>query len=98
MKYLISWTLILGLSALAFGQNASGNEALKLKLNEQGSHYFQFTFLNQTWVRWNQSNPGSLVMGPAMGMPYPCLEQARWFMPSLPIYGPAIMRTSAIAG
>lgn len=84
--------------ALAFGQNASGNEALKLKLNEQGSHYFQFTFLNQTWVRWNQSNPGSLVKGPAMGMPYPCLEQARWFMPSLPIYGPAIMRTSAIAG
>lgn len=63
MKYLISWTLILGLSALAFGQNASGNEALKLKLNEQGSHYFQLTFLNQTWVRWNQSNPGSLVMG-----------------------------------
>jgi len=38
-------------------------EALKFNLNEDGSHYFQFTLLNQTWVRFNQSNPGTLVEG-----------------------------------
>lgn len=42
---------------------AKEKEALKYNLNESGSHYFQVTFLNQTWVRWNQSNPGTLVEG-----------------------------------
>lgn len=36
-------------------------DALKFNLNTEGSHYFQVTFLNQTWVRYNQSNPGTLV-------------------------------------
>lgn len=36
---------------------------LKLKLNDDGSHYFKLTFLNQTWVRYNQSNPGTQVLG-----------------------------------
>ena len=35
---------------------------LKFSLNEDGSHYFQVTFLNQVWVRLNESNPGSTVM------------------------------------
>lgn len=30
--------------------------ALKFNLNEDGSHFFQVTFLNQTWVRFNESN------------------------------------------
>lgn len=30
--------------------------ALKFNINEDGSHFFQVTFLNQTWVRYNQSN------------------------------------------
>lgn len=36
-------------------------EALKFNINQSGSHYFQFTVLNQTWFRYNQSNPGTLV-------------------------------------
>lgn len=35
---------------------------MRLKLNEDGSHYLKWTFLNQVWLRYNQSNPGSLVL------------------------------------
>ena len=38
-------------------------DALKFNLNEDGSHYFQATFLNQVWARYNESNPGTTVMG-----------------------------------
>jgi len=38
-------------------------EALKINLNADGSHYFQFTVMNQTWVRFNESNPYTLVEG-----------------------------------
>jgi hypothetical protein len=35
---------------------------LKLNLNEEGSHYLKATFLNQVWLRYNESNPGTLVL------------------------------------
>lgn len=35
---------------------------MKLTLNDEGSHYVKATFLNQVWLRFNQSNPGSQVM------------------------------------
>ncbi len=35
---------------------------LKLNLNEDGSHYFKATLLNQIWFRYNQSNPGTHVL------------------------------------
>jgi hypothetical protein len=38
-------------------------EEMKLKLNEDGSHYLKWTFLNQVWLRYNQSNPGTTVIG-----------------------------------
>lgn len=38
-------------------------EELRLKLNEDGSHYIKTTFLNQIWFRYNQSNPGTTVLG-----------------------------------
>ncbi|HEX8529566.1 MAG TPA: hypothetical protein VF646_06065, partial [Cytophagales bacterium] len=38
---------------------------LKYNLNESGSHYVKVTFLNQTWLRYNQSNPGTTVNGEA---------------------------------
>lgn len=38
-------------------------EALKYSLNESGTHYFQATFLNQLWLRYNESNPGTLADG-----------------------------------
>jgi hypothetical protein len=38
-------------------------EEMRLKLNEDGSHYLKWTFLNQVWLRYNDSNPGTTVMG-----------------------------------
>jgi len=38
---------------------------LKFNLNEDGSRFFQFTFLNQAWLRYNESNPGTTVEGTA---------------------------------
>ena len=35
--------------------------ALKFNINDDGSHYFQVTFLNQTWLRYNQSNDSSTL-------------------------------------
>lgn len=40
---------------------APEKDALKFNLNQSGSHYFQFTVMNQTWVRYNESNPGTMV-------------------------------------
>src|SRR3990170_2384956 len=37
-------------------------EEMKLKLNEDGSHYLKWTFLNQVWLRYNESNPGTTVL------------------------------------
>jgi hypothetical protein len=38
-------------------------EEMRVKLNEDGSHYLKGTFLNQVWLRYNDSNPGTLVLG-----------------------------------
>ena len=38
-------------------------DELRLKMNEDGSHYLKMTFLNQVWFRYNDSNPGTTVMG-----------------------------------
>jgi hypothetical protein len=35
--------------------------ALKFNLNEEGTHYFQVTFMNQTWLRYNESNDGTTL-------------------------------------
>lgn len=35
--------------------------ALKFNINDDGSHYFQATFLNQTWLRFDESNPGTTL-------------------------------------
>jgi hypothetical protein len=65
MKY-----FILGL--LAFTSQAQDSlkavpekNELKYNLNTSGSHFFKVTFLNQTWVRYNNSNPGTTVMAEA---------------------------------
>ena len=36
-------------------------DALKFNINAEGSHYFQATFLNQAWLRYNQSNDGTTL-------------------------------------
>lgn len=74
MKRTILITLFItgGLHALAQVQTdpapqpkstANTIDEMKLKLNEDGSHYLKWTFLNQVWFRYNQSNPGTAVMG-----------------------------------
>ena len=60
-KSFLAFGLLLCFSS--FAQTSIESEALKYKLNESGSRFFQVTFLNQTWLRFNQSNPGTLVLG-----------------------------------
>ncbi len=38
---------------------------LKYNLTPDGSKYIKATFMNQVWVRWNESNPGTTVNGDA---------------------------------
>lgn len=71
MKNKILWVLLFtGSISILQAQSADSlmqapprqaeKNALKFNLNSDGSHYFQATFLNQTWVRYNESNPGTL--------------------------------------
>lgn len=62
MKQIAGILLFLVIGTCAFSQNSEITE-MKLKLNESGTHYLKGTFLNQVWLRYNQSNPGTLVMG-----------------------------------
>jgi hypothetical protein len=74
MKNLILTITILSTTLSVFGQatTEAANDAkpktfsideMKLKLNDDGSHYLKWTFLNQVWFRYNQSNPGTTVIG-----------------------------------
>ncbi len=47
----------------SFSQNADEDEKrdLKFNLNKTGTKYFKFTITNQVWVRFNESNPGTIV-------------------------------------
>jgi len=57
--------LIILLAVLLFGNQihaqALKNNEIKFGLNEDASNYIKLTFVNQTWMRWNQNNPGSVV-------------------------------------
>ncbi|MFZ9732644.1 MAG: hypothetical protein ACO31C_02600 [Schleiferiaceae bacterium] len=57
-------TIVIGAlgMALALPWTAS-SQNLRTNLNESGSEYLQFTWLNQVWLRANQSNPGTTVNG-----------------------------------
>ncbi|MFM6914221.1 MAG: hypothetical protein ACKOUQ_04885, partial [Aquirufa sp.] len=55
--------LILVISPFLPAMAQADNEALKFKLNESGSHYFQATLLNQVWLRSTENNPGTTVEG-----------------------------------
>lgn len=65
-NFLILYSISLLLTANVYSQTQTPpaeREEFKLNLNERGNHYLKFTFLNQVWLRYNQSNPGSLVLG-----------------------------------
>lgn len=61
MKKLTLLSIIILSFNVSFAQNTPVDE-LKLKLNEDGSHYLKWTFLNQVWIRFNESNPGTTVL------------------------------------
>jgi hypothetical protein len=66
MKKILLSFVLLAMSLMTFAQQTTTEkekekEALKFNLNSDGSHYFQVTFLNQTWLRYNQNNPGTTL-------------------------------------
>ncbi|MBL7899389.1 MAG: hypothetical protein JNJ99_12700, partial [Crocinitomicaceae bacterium] len=36
---------------------------MKINLSDDGKEYLKFTFLNQTWLRYTDANPGTTVNG-----------------------------------
>ncbi len=63
MNKIIASLALLCVSILSFAQEKPKEiTELKLNLNEDGSHYLKATFLNQVWLRYNESNPGTLVL------------------------------------
>ena len=62
-KYIILLIGIIFPLALLAQSTAGEIEEMKLKLNDSGSHYLKATFSNQVWLRYNQSNPGTTVLG-----------------------------------
>lgn len=60
MKNILLTFLLTGFFLSAWAQ--SEKEEIKLDLSDDGAHYLKFTFLNQTWVRFNNSNPGTIVL------------------------------------
>jgi hypothetical protein len=54
-------------SSMALAQTKPADENLRndirYNLNNSGSHYVKFTFTNQTWLRLNENNPGTTVLG-----------------------------------
>jgi hypothetical protein len=68
MKCLQAFTLFcVGFTGILHGQDKSDKpkeiNELRYNLNDDGSHYLKATFLNQIWFRFNESNPGTLVLG-----------------------------------
>lgn len=59
LQYIILAIFIL--NNIAIKAQTKERNALKFNLNDSGTHYFQVTFLNQVWLRYNQSNPGSTI-------------------------------------
>jgi len=63
MKRIILGLMIFGFTVAYAQDKPKEIEEMKLKLNEEGSHYIKVTFLNQVWFRYNESNPGTLALG-----------------------------------
>jgi hypothetical protein len=65
MKCLKAFTLLfIGFTGILYGQETSKEiNELRYNLNEDGSRYLKVTFLNQIWLRYNNSNPGTTVLG-----------------------------------
>ncbi len=58
--------LLLSISTAASPQSGlqKGNQ-IKINLSDDGKEYLRLTFLNQTWLRYTDANPGTTVNGSA---------------------------------
>ena len=65
MKKVLTILLLTASAAMAQVKPSDGNTRndIRYNLNESGSNYVKFTFTNQTWLRWNENNPGTTVLG-----------------------------------
>lgn len=63
MKQPLIVALLCAFTLHATAQQAKKTKELRYNLSEDGSKYVKATFLNQTWLRWNESNPGTMVNG-----------------------------------
>ena len=69
--FLSALMLCLGFLEISFAQTTPAapsaeskpNTELKYNFSADGSKYIKATFLNQVWLRWNESNPGTTVNG-----------------------------------
>lgn len=64
MKSFIMFVIcILGVQLIILAQNEDPTEKkdLRINLKSDGSKYVKFTITNQTWIRFNESNPGTMV-------------------------------------
>jgi len=64
MKKIILYIIAILAMQNSYSQNQPIKD-LKYSLNDDGSHWMQFTLMNQTWLRYNQSNRGTTVEGEA---------------------------------
>jgi hypothetical protein len=62
-KHALKGTLVLLIVFFKFSSIAQ----VKVNLNEEGSHYVKFNFVNQIWLRSTETNPGSTVFGDKVG-------------------------------
>lgn len=62
-KILIIVFLLCGAASVFAQEKPKEIEEMRLKLNEDGSHYLKATFSNQVWFRFNESNPQTTVLG-----------------------------------
>lgn len=71
MRKLLAIITLALMTGNGYAQEAQADDAgkpkleLKYNLSKDGSKYIKGTFLNQVWVRWNESNPGTTVNGMA---------------------------------
>lgn len=54
---------LLLIASCGWAQTGNKISEMRLNLNDTGTHYLKATFLNQVWFRFNQSNPGTTVLG-----------------------------------
>jgi hypothetical protein len=55
---------------VGYAQNPVLKDGLSFRLNDEGTRYVRMTFLNQTWVRHTNNNPGSTVFGKAQNQTF----------------------------